>query len=239
MPFTLAHTVAVLPLVRISRLDPTCLVIGSMAPDFEYFARGEQVSRISHTLLGVAVWCIPVTLLLGALWHFLVKDPVKVALPPALARRLAPLFAPWTAGWPSAVVSAALGAFTHLAWDGVTHEGGLEDWIPALGNVYDVPGLGPMALHRIIQHASTLAGLVILAAYIVRLPAREAAPAPGRTRVRLVLVACIVVGVAAMAVRLHAMHLRDPGSVIVGVISGVLAGTIVAAALLRAVRRQA
>ena len=67
MPFTVAHVAAVLPAVRWARrLEPSCLVIGSMSPDFEYFVRGEQVSTISHTFVGLFAWCLPATLVLTA-----------------------------------------------------------------------------------------------------------------------------------------------------------------------------
>jgi len=48
MPFTAAHPLAVLPLVRRHRrlgLDPTCLVIGSMAPD-RYRRHGCRGARL-------------------------------------------------------------------------------------------------------------------------------------------------------------------------------------------------
>lgn len=242
MPFTVAHVMAVLPPVRWHarlRLDPTCLVIGSMAPDFEYFARGEQVSRFSHSMVGIVTWNIPVTLLLAVLWHFLVKDPVMTALP----ARVAPVFGrPWRERWNAVavlglVVSAALGALTHLVWDGVTHESGMfVRRIPELTQVYVVPVIGEMPLHRIIQHTSTLIGLAVLTVYVAaeiwRHPA-QAAPSASRTRVRLVFAGCLGVAVALMAYRLRRMHLSDPGSVIAGCISGILIGTIVASAITR------
>jgi len=251
MPFTVAHAMAVLPAVRWHarlRLDPTCLVIGSMAPDFEYFARGELVSRFSHTLTGIVTWNIPATLLLAALWHYLVKASVLTALPVAVARRVAPVFGrPWRERWNAGaivglVVSAALGALTHLLWDGVTHaNGAIARRVPALATPYDVPVLGDMALHRIVQHASTLIGLGVLAIYVAlairRQPMQATLLAAPRTRVRLVFAACLAVGLALMAYRLRRMNINDPGSLIAGTISGLLAGTIAASALTRRLAR--
>jgi len=247
MPFTVAHVMAVLPAVRWHqrlRLDPTCLVIGSMAPDFEYFARGELVSTISHTVVGLAVWNIPATLLLAALWHFLVKWPVLAALPSAIARRVAPVIGrPWRERWSAGaivglVVSAALGAGTHLVWDGVTHaSGAIARRLPALTTRYDVAVLGELPLHRVIQHVSTAIGLVAVAIYvglaIRRHPSRAWLPAPRRARVRLVFAACLAIGLALMAFRMHRMHIADPGSLIAGTLSGFLAGTIAASAIAR------
>ena len=247
MPFTVAHVMAVLPAVRWHerlRLDPTCLVIGSMAPDFEYFARGELVSTISHTVVGLAVWNIPATLILGALWHFVVKWPVLAALPTAIARRVAPVVGrPWCERWSAGsiiglVVSAALGAITHLVWDGFTHaSGAITRRFPDLTTPYDVPVLGEMPLHRVIQHVSTAIGLVAVAIFVAlalrRHPPRAWPPAPGRARVRLVFAACLGLGLALLAYRMRRMHIADPGSLIAGSISGVLAGLIAASALTR------
>ncbi|MCW5804977.1 MAG: DUF4184 family protein [Deltaproteobacteria bacterium] len=237
MPFTAAHVVAVLPAMRwhrALRLDPTCLAIGAMAPDFEYFFRGELVGTIGHTFLGILVWGVPVTLALAAAYHHVVKWPVLLALP----RRLAPVFAaPWVLSWKS-VVSAALGDLTHLLWDGATHAKGIiTRHVPPLTVAYDVPVLGRMVLHRILQHASTAVGLAILAWVFVRAVRRHAAPPVDdvpRLRVRIALAACVAAGVAAMALRLRAMNIDDPGSYIAGMISGVLAGAIVASLIARA-----
>lgn len=246
MPFTVAHVMAVLPGVHWHarlRLDPTCLVIGSMAPDFEYFARGELVSRFSHTLAGLVTWNLPATLVLAVLWHAVVKQPVLAALPVAMTRRLAPVVdVPWRARWDgvavaSLVVSAVLGAATHLAWDALTHANGLARHLPALRVAYDVPGAGTMVLHRILQHASTLVGLAALGAYVAfalrRHPPAAALPARPRAHVRAVFAACIALALALIAYRMHLKSLRDPGSLIAGTISGLLAGTLVASALLR------
>lgn len=242
MPFTPAHVMAVLPGVRWHdrlRLDTTCLVIGSMAPDFEYFVRGEQVSRISHTLLGLVVFDIPATLILAALWHALVKAHVRAVLPAGnvgamLQRPWRPRWTAWTVA--SVVLSAVTGTFTHLAWDGVTHASGAGPRLfPQLTTVYEVPVVGAMALHRILQHTSTVVGLAVVTFSLLR-AVRRAPPSAviddrPRTRARLVLVACVTVGLGAMAVRLHRMHIADPGSLISGAIAGVLAGLLVASVI--------
>lgn len=247
MPFTASHVMAVLPGVRWHRrlhLDPTCLVIGSMAPDFEYFARGELVGRFGHTFVGIAGWGIPVTLLLAALYHYLVKWPALLAAPAAASRVFAH---PWQARWNlaaigSVVLSAALGDLTHLLWDGLTHANGIfVRYFPALETRCSVPVLGEMVLHRILQHASTVVGLVAVTWFVVRrirrAPASPAVPI-GRARARLTFAICIAAGTSLTLYRLWRMHVGDPGSLIAGTISGVLAGTIVASAILYAAGRR-
>jgi hypothetical protein len=246
VPFTPAHVMAVVPALRWHRglhLDPTCLVIGSMAPDFEYFARGELAGQFGHTFVGILAWGVPVTLVLAALYHTVVKWPALLAAPTRMTALLGgsgpAVSAPAVA---SMAVSAALGDLTHILWDGVTHATGVfVTRIPALTVPYELPVLGQMPLHRIVQHASTVLGLVGLTWVISRAlhragPAREIAIA--RTRTRIVFTACISTGVALTLYRSHRMHIADPGSLIVAVISGLLAGTIVASVLARTAGRR-
>ena len=242
MPFTPAHVMAVIPALswqRALRLDPTCLVIGSMAPDFEYFLRGEQAGQFAHTFVGIVGWGVPVTLVLAALYHAVVKWPVLLAAPARLTSVLGgpppPLSVPTIA---SMAVSAALGDLTHVLWDGATHATGVfVTRIPALTVRYTVPVIGEMPLHRIVQHTSTLVGLVGLMWVLARALRRTGPPrelAISRARTRIAFAACIATGMALTLYRSHRMHIVDPGSLIVAMISGLLAGTIVASALARA-----
>jgi Domain of unknown function (DUF4184) len=260
MPFTAAHPMAVLPFVRwrrCLRLDPTCLVIGSMVPDFEYFLRAEQLSTISHTFRGLWLWDLPVTLILGVLVHGIVKWPMLLVAPAAVTRRAArALGAPWRARWSAAAVasciaSAVLGSATHIAWDSFTHAKG---WgtrhLHALTTPIRIPGYGTMVLHRVLQHASTLVGLVVLTVVVVRWLQRCTAvvvPEVPRATARSCVAACTIAAVALTTARLAGMHRTDPGDRIVAVIAGVLAGILLASAILfapgqrfrRAIQRRA
>jgi hypothetical protein len=225
MPFTAAHPLAVIPLVRGHRwlrLDPTCLVIGSMAPDFEYFARGEQISTISHTLRGLWLWDLPATLVLAVVAHLIVKWPALLVAPVAIVRRALPVRRAWPWPWRvatavSCCAAALIGSATHLAWDTFTHADG---WGPhhfhALTRPVRLPVLGPMVLHRVLQHASTVVGLVAVAVI-----------GP-----RALIAAFALAAIALTTRRLIARHATDPGDLIVGVIAGALAGGLVACALL-------
>jgi Domain of unknown function (DUF4184) len=251
MPFTAAHPMAVLPLVRWRHrlgLDPTCLVIGSMVPDFEYFVRAEQLSTISHTFRGLWLWDLPATLILGVLVHLVVKWPMLLVVPAAIAGRVTrAIAAPWRARWGvaaalSCLVSAALGSATHLAWDSLTHAKG---WGPrhvhALTTPIRIPLAGTMVVHRVLQHASTVVGLVVLTVVIVRWFKRRAAvdvPAYPRGAARWCVAACISASAALTTARLVVMHRTDLGNMLVGVLAGVLAGTLLASVLLVRPARQ-
>jgi hypothetical protein len=236
VPFTPAHPLAVVPLfARRLRLDPTCLVIGSMSPDFEYFARVRLVSRIGHTLPGLVLWCLPVTLLCAWLFHRVVKAPGVRVLPRGLAARLG-VFAerPWPATPGIAViaglvVSALLGAITHDLWDGVTHR---DMWGPkhiaALNQLYVVPGIGVMPLCRILQHASTVVGLVALAVLAGRALRRVQPLESVVTGGRLVWLACTALATVGAYVRVARRHETDIGSLATAACCGLLGGALLA-----------
>jgi len=233
---------AVLPLLRWNalRLDPTSLIIGSMVPDFEYFAHGEQAGSFSHTFLGLAVFCVPATLILGAIWYSLIRRPIYTIAPISLRSRLDS--GPWQARWTwrtvlSCVAGAAIGALSHLLWDGFTHaKGQVTERVHQLKQPVEVPGVGTIVLHRVLQYASTLVGLLVLAIVIVRVLKRRVPvelPPASRLGPRLVFVVCIAAGIAILVARVVSKHLTDPGDLVVGTISGALAGTIIASAIIR------
>ncbi len=244
---------AVLPIVRVRWLDPTCLVIGSMAPDFEYFIHGQLEGRFGHTWPGLVGWCLPVTLVLAALWHFVVKRPLALVAPDAIARRL-----PVERRWPPSIVacgiSALVGGATHLVWDGMTHaQGWAQRWFPhTFNHLYTVPVLGPIPLFRVCQHVSTAIGLAVVAYFIVRALRRgklraielrdgqassagtAQAGALDRRGPRAIFIGCTLAAIAALFGRAwFVLESRDPGTLVVAPISGLLAGTLVAAVIVR------
>lgn len=234
---------AVLPLVRRRWLDPTCLVIGAMAPDFQYFVHGQERGEFGHTQLGVWLWGVPVTIVLAVLWHGLVKRPLWQVAPRGLARRTAKAAAaPWRPCWSLTAVavivaSAAIGNYTHLAWDGLTHAAGWgEHLFPRqLDRSVALPLVGGhMIVYRVLQYVSSLIGLVVVAWYVTFALARVApVEIERRTRgPRVVFAACWLAGVAAVTARaVWLLHATDLGSLVVAPISGLLAGTLVASAI--------
>ncbi|MDB4959053.1 MAG: hypothetical protein JWO36_6622 [Myxococcales bacterium] len=246
MPFTPAHPLAVWPLMRwhrALRLDPICLVIGSMAPDFEYFIHGEQRGNFGHTLLGIPLWGVPVTLILSTVFHAVVKWPLLFVAPRWIAQRaIASVAKPWPGSWTIAslaglVLSSAIGDMTHLVWDGFTHNDGFgERHFPVLGEIVRVPALGDMVVARVLQYGFSVIGLVAVTLWAWQAlrtrPPREIAIAP-RLWSRLVFVSWLVAGVAVVMFRVfRVIHATDPGSIVVSAISGLLAGTLCACIVL-------
>jgi hypothetical protein len=177
MPFTFSHPAIVLPLVRKSKhwFSTTGLVIGSLTPDFEYFMRMRMDSRISHTFQGLILFDLPLGLLLGFIFHNIVRNKLYDNLPGLLKVRVHHFrHFNWNAyfisHWGIVIVSVLVGAASHLFWDGFTHNRALfVDAIPQLNARIDLLGFSA-PLYRILQHASSVAGGLIVGFTIMRLP---------------------------------------------------------------------
>ena len=167
MPFTVSHAAAVLPFAR-RRLVLSALVVGSMAPDFEYLLRLSLVSRWGHTLTGILLFSLPCGLLVLWMFHALLKEPLLTLLPASHRRRLEPLarrfpFLPaGRLGW--ILASLLLGILSHVLLDSFTHPDGLMvQALPALqAQVISVAGWG-VRRYQLLQYALSVAGAAWLA----------------------------------------------------------------------------
>ncbi|WP_084446376.1 DUF4184 family protein [Hymenobacter roseosalivarius] len=172
MPFTLAHPAIVLPLLFRTRrwLSMSGLVLGAMAPDFEYFFRLQAYGSYGHTWLGMLWFNLPTSLLIAGLFHGLVKRPLVRCLPLFLRARLSWLAEkPWSLRnlWSSRMLlGIIIGSVSHVFWDAFTHSDtvisvnikGLELWV------------GPFTLYRWLQYISSVVGLLAVAWFVWRLP---------------------------------------------------------------------
>ncbi|MFJ5800254.1 DUF4184 family protein [Streptomyces decoyicus] len=181
MPFTLSHAAAVLPAIRRTGaargpLVASALVAGSFAPDMTYYADslvpgGMAFGEVTHSLSGVLTVDVLVTVALVGGW-LLVREPLTALLPgawrgpvhtfvrgrpwrPRGPRELAALV-----GW--FLVSAVLGAATHVVWDAFTHPG---RWGTRL-----VPGLdrvvGGLPVHTYVQYGTSALALAAMGAFV-------------------------------------------------------------------------
>lgn len=171
MPFTPAHSAAVVPLKRF--LPLSALVVGSMSPDFEYLFRLDAVSEFSHTLAGIVYFCIPVGFAVLWLFHSLVKRPVLLLLPNFVRQRLASSSSPFPFLPPTRlfliVAALAIGALSHIVWDSFTHEHGwVVGKIPVLrASLFEIAGR-EVGVYKLLQHGSTIVGLSLLAYWFWR-----------------------------------------------------------------------
>ena len=215
MPFTLAHPAAAIPLRRLLGGSGllSALIIGSLTPDFAYFvpwtvnlmeARGG-----THSLLGLLWFCLPVGLITYVAFHILVKEPATALLPERIAQRLWPLVdrepgLPRASVW-AVVLSLMVGALTHPLWDAFTHFGGpAMDMLPFLNTAVGQVFGQTVRVYNVLQHASTIGGLGLLAWWTMRWV--RAAPAPDlpgprlAPRIRTVLLLTVLMLTAAGAV---------------------------------------
>ena len=146
----------------------SALVIGAMAPDFEYFVRLTYQGRSWHTMPGLLYTTLPTAFLAFVVFHVLLKWPAISLLPrPWQAKLVGPAgqfrWLPLTQlFW--VLVSLVIGIATHILWDGCTHlEGwGVQAW-PALQRSVMHVGGSNITVYKLLQQASTVLGLVVLA----------------------------------------------------------------------------
>lgn len=175
MPLTTSHPAAIIPLRRLN-LDLSAMVIGSMTPDFVYFIPGcLPLSDYSHTLAGTLILGIPLGLAMLSIFHYLLKYPALSLMPGAHQSRLFRVTGPYIF-FPARrflLIAASLwtGELTHVVWDSFTH---LDGWVvmrvAALKTTLVIPGfpgLTDITVYRVLQHGSTVAGMLLLAWFYI------------------------------------------------------------------------
>ncbi|MFD7452126.1 DUF4184 family protein [Kitasatospora sp. NPDC059827] len=264
MPFTLSHPAAVLPLLRHAGergpLVASALVAGSMAPDVPFFAESLLPGVYGHGGLTHAWWAVPtldvaIAGVLVAGWHGLLRAPLVGLLPERWAggaealtvRRAAAAGAGGTGGCGGAgglgadaawfVVSAAVGAATHVGWDAFTHGGRLGvRLLPVLDRtVAGVP------VYEVLQYGSSALALAALGGWAARAvravePVRPAVRLAPRTRrtATAVLAAATVAGVLH---RIGPLRRNLVPEVCFGAGAGLAVGAVGYAAVVAAARR--
>jgi hypothetical protein len=166
VPFTPAHAAAAL-LFRRTRLVLSALVVGTFAPDFEFFLRLEPKGGFSHTFVGVFLFTLPSALVILWVFHRWAKHGAVALMPQPLRFRLKAYLSSFRFGglrrFALIVLSVLVGIATHIAWDSFTHP---ESWIvqhsPFLNHVVHLRHVHPIQVCRIVQHTSTVVGLAIL-----------------------------------------------------------------------------
>lgn len=166
MPFTFAHPAIALPLMKYKPnwLHLGAFILGTMAPDYEYFIWLRPFSTIGHTPVGFVLLNLPIVVILYMLWMGGVGRTLIRHCPEAISSRVMPLFKQEKTKQKSFyklcfVISALLGMVTHVVWDAFTHETGYAVLhISALNlQVFGVKW------YKILQHGSTVLGLTLMA----------------------------------------------------------------------------
>jgi hypothetical protein len=171
MAFTVSHVAAVVPAYRpLARAHLfSAALIGSMVPDFEVLLPGNLARWQTHSFLGLFLFCVPVGLLTYALTQTLIKPALMEVLPDRIYLRMRtdhpPVPLNRLSTWLWAALVVLFGAFTHLVWDGFTHENArgvrflpfLDDYGPEMAG-------HALRLYRWLQYGSSLLGLLVVAA---------------------------------------------------------------------------
>jgi len=214
MPFTLAHPAAVLPLRRTPLLRSVPLLIGAMTPDVPYFLPWRLAKHIpqgvTHTLLGTLTLDLPFGIALLLFLWFL-RAPLAAPLDAgSQAKCSAALerFGSRTANWLLAPLSLLVGSWTHLVWDSFTHpDGWMVSRISALSapvSLFSYKG----ELCHVLQYASSVLGLAVLAIWFVLLPVpAPQSRHPERSAGGPLLLAVLLAGAAAVGCFETAEHL--------------------------------
>ncbi|WP_341227105.1 DUF4184 family protein [uncultured Arcticibacterium sp.] len=178
MPFTLAHTAAILPFRRFlsKYLSISGLLMGSMAPDFEFFLRVTLYGIWGHTWWGVLFFNLPVSILLCLFFHIYVKRSLIDHLPPFLHQRLAKYknldwYFYFKANWLKVFFSILIGVLTHFLWDNFTHEPNytFPFYFDDLSHVFLLNGK-PIALYSILQVLSSVFGMLYFVYFLLKIP---------------------------------------------------------------------
>jgi len=213
MPFMFVHPAAALPFYRrLGRYGVlSALIIGSLTPDMHYFLPLSIDRAAAHSASGLIWFCWPVGIALYLLYHLLLKHPLALLLPPAIATRVAPWLKPGRlpdARWGAVSLSLLLGAATHIAWDAFTHQHGpMVMALPILRSVWFTLGNYPLAGYAVLQQASNVLGFALLSTWSWRWLRTQAAQAvipddPGLSHVErhIILGSVFFVSVAAAAI---------------------------------------
>lgn len=126
MPATFpSHQAAVLPLKlwRPTWFDGVALCVGAASPDVSYLVDGSGIAAwpLSHTVPGVVLWCLPVSVVVC--WLFRGAAATVAAHLPSggpLALRDYGVLSVTRHRWWVTASSALLGAATHLVWDNLS-----------------------------------------------------------------------------------------------------------------------
>ncbi|MEV7235470.1 DUF4184 family protein [Streptomyces sp. NPDC051020] len=250
MPFTLSHAAAVLPVIRRNGtgrgpLVASALVAGSFAPDMTYYADtaipgAMEFGAVTHAVWGVFTVDVLITAAVVALW-LLLREPLVALLPQPWQGRVYTFVrgerrGPW--GVPDGawfVLSAVLGAGSHVVWDAFTHH---DRWgtrlVPVLGE-----SIGGFPVFQYVQYGSSAVALTVLTWFTVSgLRRTGARPAPpplpaldhrDRWYAGTLLSLCVLLGIVHRCARWYASfgHIDTPLDIIPTACFGAGAGLAV------------
>jgi hypothetical protein len=232
MPFTPGHPAIILPLIRSRYFSATGLIIGSLSPDFEYFFKMSVNGIHGHTKAGLLYFDLPVTIILSIVFHQVVKGNLIGNLPVSFQRRFQDtlnldFLTYLKANWVIFLISALVGAASHIFWDSFTHNN--RFFVRQFADFYSSTSISfqgvSYPLFYVLQQISTVVGLTVVSFYIlVKKPVQGGEVVTPRVSYWL-----LVLAIAIVVLRLR--FFIDPsaynlGNVVVTSITGLLIGVV-------------
>ncbi|HEY9259543.1 DUF4184 family protein [Chitinophaga sp.] len=218
MPFTISHAAIVVPFSNTSRkyLSATGLIIGSMVPDFLYFIFLNPYFNGGHLWWGVFVYDIPLALLLAYLYHNVVKPVLLPYLPEWMGGRLQ-LFRSFN--WNNyfrqhygvVLSSIIIGILTHFFLDAFTHKEGFFVTCSSFLQRDVQIGQHPMKMWYLMQYLSSIAGLLILFYFFLKIPLVKNSPTVSPLRKVGFWVAVVLLSVVVLLVNEYFHHINCKG----------------------------
>jgi uncharacterized protein DUF4184 len=203
MPFTLSHAAASLPFRRFKPVWPA-LVIGTFAPDLQYFIWISDEDRSGLRFPDVLLFTLPFALLVLWVFEWAVKDPAIDLLPRGVQRRLHDETEPLSfSGWRQfglIVLWIAVGIATHVGWDQFTHS---YSQLATYWGVLRVPVPLPLGhtiqFAHLLQHVSTIGGIAALMVWFAAWYRRTSPAATSKEEFSARLKITLVLTMAAVA----------------------------------------
>ena len=206
MPFTSSHPAIVLPLAYLlpKYVSMAGLVTGSLMPDFEYFFRMEPKSTLSHTIVGILLFCLPVGLLSSYVFHNIIRNTLIDNLPLFLKARFFKIKQfnwdrQFIEHWFVEMVSIIVGACSHILWDSFTH-----------------------GQYKIYQHPSTAVGAIIICYVIYKIPKNKETVGKIDKKYWIIFILLVVIILFIRFLTGLQIHFEQIGKIIVSTISACL-----------------
>lgn len=241
MPFTFSHPAIVLPLRYLPQkwFSLTGLIIGSLTPDFEYFIRMKVKSNYSHTLYGIFWFDLPLAILLGFIFHNIVRNELFNNLPQIIKSRV---FVFSKFNWNSyfknnkitVISSIIIGIASHLFWDSFTHDHGY--FVIHISELRHSVSLfnKEIPVLKLAQHLSSFIGAIIILFAFSKLPKDNVATAPIK---KLYWAYLILFTTLIITIRfLNGLNFKAYGNIIVSLISALLISLILAPLFIKTIR---
>lgn len=172
MAFTLAHPAAVINFTKKNKsyINNAAMILGTMAPDFEYFIHFKPMGVISHSIKGFLLINLPLVILLYLIFYKFIKNDLISNLPRRINQHLYALYNDKIKliSFKEFIIfsySSFIGMTTHVVWDSFTHKNGFfVNKIDVLSNtILNIP------IYKYLQHGSTILGFMIIIGYTLKL----------------------------------------------------------------------